>query len=199
MIIITWQGHCDERIRDSYISSLPGMVIVCVAPCRSLKTGETAVVGEELILPLSDLGVRFPLTRTSQLPPPWTSVIQLPPVYLDRNDNKNYVYKNNTLTSTQWCNLSIIYSSIALYMQIGLWINLHMQWCAKSAKRSQPAQDTKHDDHHDKCSEVICTKIVGQKEKHAGAGASHWRSNEIYTIIAWCQLDEGYCLFRYLW
>ena len=73
-----------------HIFSLPGMVIVCVAPCRSLKTGETAVVGEELILPLSGLGERFPLTRTSQLalPPPWTSVIQSPPVYLDRNDSK---------------------------------------------------------------------------------------------------------------
>ena len=64
---------------DSYkYSSLPGMVIVCVAPCCSLKTGKTAVVGEELILPLSGLRERFPLTRTSQraLLPPWTSEIQ---------------------------------------------------------------------------------------------------------------------------
>ena len=57
----------------------PGMVMVCVAPCRSLKTGETAVVGEELILPLSALGERLPLTRTSQPPPPWTSEIQQQP------------------------------------------------------------------------------------------------------------------------
>ena len=62
----------NSRIHDS----LPGMVIVCVAPCRNLRTGETAVVGEELILPSSALGERFPLTRTSQLPPPWTSGIQ---------------------------------------------------------------------------------------------------------------------------
>ena len=55
---------------------LPGMVMECIAPCPSLRMGETAVVGEELILPLSDLGERFPLTRTSQLPPPWTSEIQ---------------------------------------------------------------------------------------------------------------------------
>ena len=65
------------------------MVIVCVAPCRSLKTGETAVVGEELILPLSGRGERLPLTWTSQLPLPWTSVIQQQLAYLDRNDNKH--------------------------------------------------------------------------------------------------------------
>ena len=34
------------------------------------------MVGEELILPLSALGERFPLTRTVQDPPPWTSPIQ---------------------------------------------------------------------------------------------------------------------------
>ena len=56
--------------------SSPGMVIVWVTPCRSLKTGNSAVMGEELTLPLSGLGERFPLTRTSQLPLPWTSVIQ---------------------------------------------------------------------------------------------------------------------------
>ena len=59
---------------------LPGILIVCVTPCRSRNTGETAVVGEELILPLSDLGERSPLTRTSQLPPPLTSEIQQQPV-----------------------------------------------------------------------------------------------------------------------
>ena len=63
---------------------LPGIVIVCVTPCRSLNTGETAVVGDELILPLSALGERSPLTRTSQeaLPPAWTSVIQQQVEYL---------------------------------------------------------------------------------------------------------------------
>ena len=88
-----------------HIFSVPGMVIVCVAPCRSLKTGETAVVGEELILPLSGRGERFPLTRTSQLPPPWTSEIQAPPVYLDRNENIHMhiymLYRNNTVTFMQ--------------------------------------------------------------------------------------------------
>ena len=62
--------------------SLPGILIKCVPPCRSRNTGETAVVGEELIFPLSALGERFPLTRTAQEPPPWTNPIQLPPVYL---------------------------------------------------------------------------------------------------------------------
>ena len=52
--------------------TLPGIVIVCVAPCRSVRTGGTAVVGEELILPLSDLGVKSPLTRTSQSALPFT-------------------------------------------------------------------------------------------------------------------------------
>ena len=56
----------DSHIRDS----LPGIVIVCITLCCSLKTGETAVVGEELILPSSALGERLPLTRTSQLPLP---------------------------------------------------------------------------------------------------------------------------------
>ena len=65
---------------------LPGIFIVCVTPCRSLTTGETAVVGEELILPLSALGEMSPLTRTSQLPPPWTSEIQAFPVYLNEWD-----------------------------------------------------------------------------------------------------------------
>ena len=74
---------------SSALVSLPGIVMVCVAPCRSRKTGCSAVIGEELILPLSDLGERFPLTRTSQLPPPWTSVIQQQVAYLDRNDNKH--------------------------------------------------------------------------------------------------------------
>ena len=45
---------------------LPGMVIVRVAPGCNTITGKTAVVGEELILPLSGLEERFPLTRTSQ-------------------------------------------------------------------------------------------------------------------------------------
>ena len=63
-------------------ASLPGIVIICVTPCRSLTTGERAVVGEELILPLSALGERLPLTRISQLPPPWTSTIQADPMYL---------------------------------------------------------------------------------------------------------------------
>ena len=55
------------------------MDIVCVVPCRSLTTGGTAaVVGDELILPLSALGEKLPFTRTSMsaLPPAWTSVIQ---------------------------------------------------------------------------------------------------------------------------
>ena len=66
--------------------SLPGIVKVCVTPCRSLRTGGTAVVGEELIFPLSALGVKFPLTRISQPAelPAWTSVIQLLPVYLQK-------------------------------------------------------------------------------------------------------------------
>ena len=62
--------------------TLPGIVIVCVTPCRSVRTGGTAVVGEELILPLSALRARLPLTRISQFPPPWTSVIHAFPVYL---------------------------------------------------------------------------------------------------------------------
>ena len=67
----------------------PGMVIVCVTPCRSLITGETAVIGEELILPLSGLGERPPLTRTShpELSPPSTSLAQLLPLNL-----KPYIY-----------------------------------------------------------------------------------------------------------
>ena len=40
------------------------------------------MVGEELILPLSDLGERFPLTRISQLPPPLTSAIHALPMNL---------------------------------------------------------------------------------------------------------------------
>ena len=76
---------------DSYKrDSLPCIVIVCVTPCRSLKTGERAVMGEELILPLSALGERFPLTRISQLPPPWTSLIQPSPLYL-HNAGKHYI------------------------------------------------------------------------------------------------------------
>ena len=35
-----------------------------------------------MILPLSVLGERFPLIRTSQLPPPWTSEVHAPPMYL---------------------------------------------------------------------------------------------------------------------
>ena len=66
--------------RDSCF--LPGIVTVCVVPCRSRRTGGTAVVGEELILPLSALGERSPLTRISQPPPPWTNPIQSPPVNL---------------------------------------------------------------------------------------------------------------------
>ena len=78
---------------------LPGMVIVCVTPCRSMTTGETAVMGEELILPLSALGERSPLTRTSQLPPPWTSVIQAFPVYL-RNQKMHVVNECNPATNS---------------------------------------------------------------------------------------------------
>ena len=55
---------CAEETTHSCF--LPGIVIVCVVPCRSRRTGGTAVVGEELILPLSALGVKSPLTRTSQ-------------------------------------------------------------------------------------------------------------------------------------
>ena len=65
---------------------------MCVTPCRSLTTGETAVVGEELILPLSALGDRSPLIRISQPPPPWTSVVQVPPVNL-RNQEMHVVNK----------------------------------------------------------------------------------------------------------
>ena len=62
--------------------TVPGIVIVCVMPCRSVRTGGTAVVGEELILPLSALRARLPLTRISHLPPPWTNEIHAFPVYL---------------------------------------------------------------------------------------------------------------------
>ena len=75
------------------------MVIVCVTPCRSLTTGETAVVGDELILPLSALGDRSPFTRISQFPPPWTSVIQAPPVYL-RNQEMHVVNECNPATTS---------------------------------------------------------------------------------------------------
>jgi len=59
---------CAEETTHSCF--LPGIVTVCVVPCRSRRTGGTAVVGEELILPLSALGERSPLTRISQTPPP---------------------------------------------------------------------------------------------------------------------------------
>ena len=64
--------------------SSPGIVILCVAPCCSLTTEGMAVVGEELILPLSGLGVKSPLTRTSQLAvsPTCTSVSQSRPANL---------------------------------------------------------------------------------------------------------------------
>ena len=65
---------------------IPGTVKLCVTPCCSLTTGETAVVGEVLILLLSALGERSPLTRISQLPPPWTSEIQLLPVNLHNQE-----------------------------------------------------------------------------------------------------------------
>ena len=45
------------------------------------------MVGEELILPLSALGERFPLTRTSQLQPPETRSIQQVPLYLEKEGN----------------------------------------------------------------------------------------------------------------
>ena len=60
----------------------PGMVIVRGTPRRSLTTGGIVVMGDELILP-SALGVRFPLIRTSQLPPPSFSIIHPHPVYLN--------------------------------------------------------------------------------------------------------------------
>ena len=77
-IHIIWD--CTEETTRSCF--LPGIVIVCVVPCRSRRTGGTAVVGEELILPLSALGARLPLTRISQFPPPWTNLIHAPPVNL---------------------------------------------------------------------------------------------------------------------
>ena len=43
----------------------------------------TAVTGEVLILPLSDLGESIPLTLTSHLPPPLFREIQALPVYLN--------------------------------------------------------------------------------------------------------------------
>ena len=57
------------------------MGIVLGTPWYSLTTGGTVVMGDELILP-SALGVRSPLIRTSQLPPPSFSVIHPHPVYL---------------------------------------------------------------------------------------------------------------------
>ena len=53
------------------------------------------MVGEELILPLSGLGERFPLTRTSQLLLPWTVEIQAFPVKLNAQEN------SSTLIATQ--------------------------------------------------------------------------------------------------
>ena len=80
---------------------LPGMVIVCVTPCRSMTTGETAVMGEVLILPLSALGERLPFTRISQeaLSPAWTRVIQANPVYL-RNQEMHVVNECNPATTS---------------------------------------------------------------------------------------------------
>lgn len=40
------------------------------------------VIGDVLILPVSDLLVRLPFTRSSHLPPPITRLIQAFPVYL---------------------------------------------------------------------------------------------------------------------
>ena len=57
-------------LRSHVYTFLPGILIICVPPCRSRNTGEIAVVGEELIFPLSALGERSPLTRTAQDPPP---------------------------------------------------------------------------------------------------------------------------------
>lgn len=55
------------------------MTIVCKNPCLSLTRGGIAVTGEELILPLSALGARLPLTRSSHPPPPWISETQFLP------------------------------------------------------------------------------------------------------------------------
>ena len=64
------------------------------------------MVGEELILPLSGLEERFPLTRTSQPPPPWTSGGQALPVYL-------HEWRDSTLQ------LNIMYSYVCIpQMQI---------------------------------------------------------------------------------
>ena len=79
---------------------LPGILIVCVVPCCSRRTGGTAVVGEELILPLSALGERFPLTRISQPPSPWTNEIQLPPWYLhlmQEDEVRNKIHGQHSL------------------------------------------------------------------------------------------------------
>ena len=107
----------------------PGMVIVCVTPCRNLITGETAVMGEELILPLSGLGERPPLTRTShpELSPPSTSLAQLLPLNL-----KPYIYiyirtwKERSVQSIHntynaYNNSSIMHSNQAGYIYVHPW------------------------------------------------------------------------------
>ena len=93
MVERRWQGtifiSCADSMWASFIYRtvfIPGKIKLCVTPCRSLTTGETAVVGEELILLLSALGERSPLTRISQSLPPWTSVIQSPPVNLHNQE-----------------------------------------------------------------------------------------------------------------
>ena len=93
MVERSWQGTIFFSSADGMWASfvyttvfIPGKVKLCVTPCRSLTTGETAVLGEELILPLSALGERSPLTRISQSLPPWTSVIQSPPVNLHNQE-----------------------------------------------------------------------------------------------------------------
>ena len=65
-----------------YSSFIPLILMVLLAPCRRWTTGGTAAVGEELIFPLSSLGEKSPVKRTSQLPPFWASETQPHPVYL---------------------------------------------------------------------------------------------------------------------
>ena len=57
-------------------SCIPGIANVCVVPRHSLTRGGIVAIGEELILPLSALGARFPLTRSSHPLPLESSLTQ---------------------------------------------------------------------------------------------------------------------------
>ena len=98
--------------------ALPGISTVWLQPYCSRTTGGIVEMGDVLIKPLSVLRVRFPLTLTSQDPPPTLKLIQQQLEYL-------------TIMKVNYCKWLLIQTSLSLSPRSKPtpgWIALSTQW-----------------------------------------------------------------------